>query len=413
MTRSLAHLIGTLFRWRKLLLARFVFTSLGRALALMAVIFFIREFLSSAVEERTAFTSAVAAWLGPAGVLWGSAGLLLLAYLCAALMLYDNQIVVQRIIKVIELGTMERVIKHLLTLSVPFADRQSHGDVIQTVLTDISMMRTVVQSAASVFLEGFVVVGLLTAAVWMSPSLSMWVVLVLPAVSLPLLIVSKQLRERSYTVRKTGYLLFDMVLEILKGMRVIKTFRGEEMQARMSVTKGSAYFDELVQIVRLQALGRVLMESLAGLSVVIVILVGGFQVIDGRLTWPSLLAFVMAVRVLHTPLNLVHNHFVQIQSRHASVWRVVEFLKTQPEVREDPDALPLDTAPREITCNHVGFSHGETEVLTDVCLTVSAGETIGIVGPSGAGKTTLLNLLIRLYDPTSGNILFDGSDLKK
>jgi subfamily B ATP-binding cassette protein MsbA len=121
----------------------------------------------------------------------------------------------------------------------------------------------------------------------------------------------------------------------------------------------------------------------------------------------------MAIRVMHTPLNLVHNHYVQIQSRHASVSRVVEFLKTQPDVCEVPDAIPLASAPRVVTCQSVGFAHGEIEVLADVSLSVSAGETIGIVGPSGAGKTTLLNLLIRLYDPTSGHILFDGHDLKR
>ena len=105
-----------------------------------------------------------------------------------------------------------------------------------------------------------------------------------------------------------------MILEILNGMRVIKTFRGEEIQTRMSMEKGNAYFDELIHMIRLQALGRVGMESLAGLSVVIVVLVGGFQVIDGRLSWPSLLAFVMAVRVMHTPLHLIHKQYVEIQT---------------------------------------------------------------------------------------------------
>ena len=412
MNRSTINLIASLFRCQKLLLVRFFVTSTGRALTSMAVIFFIREFLASAVNEGTGFTQVVADSFGTAAVLWIVAGLLLLTYTCGAVFFYDNQIVVQRIIKVIELGVMERLIRHLLALSVPYADRQRTGEVIQTLRNDVSQMRMVVHAAANMLLESFVVVGLLIMATWISPSLALWVLLVLPIVSLPIFLISKQLRVRSYTVRKTGYLLFDMILEILNGMRVIKTFRGEEIQTRMSIEKGSAYFDELIRMIRLQALGRVGMESLAGLSVVIVVLVGGFQVIDGSLSWPSLLAFVMAVRVMHTPLHMIHKQYVEIQSWHASVWRITDFLATKPEICDRDDARQLTSAPQTISCDKLGFAYGETEVLRDISFTVTAGETIGIVGPSGAGKTTLLNLLVRLYDPTSGRILFDGHDLQ-
>ncbi len=411
MDQAIIHLVASLFRCQKLLLVRFFVTSMGRALTSMAVIFFIREFLASAVSERTGFTQLVADAFGTAAVLWIMAALLLLTYTLGALLFYDNQIVVQRIIKVFELGVMERLIRHLLALSVPYADRQRSGEVIQTLRNDVTQMRMVVHAAANMMLESFVVAGLLIMAAWISPSLALWVLLVLPVVSLPIFLVAKQLRVRSYAVRKTGYLLFDMILEILNGMRVIKTFRGEEMQTRMSIEKGNAYFDELIHMIRLQALGRVAMESLAGLSVVIVVLVGGFQVIDGRLTWPSLLAFVMAVRVMHTPLHLIHKQYVEIQTWHASVWRIVEFLATKPQVCERDDAQQLTSAPQTISCHRLGFAYDETEVLHDLSFTVTAGETIGIVGPSGSGKTTLLNLLVRLYDPTSGQILFDGHNL--
>jgi ABC-type multidrug transport system fused ATPase/permease subunit len=412
MIESISQIIRELFRKRKLLLMRFVITSLGRAVTSMAVIYFIREFLAGAVGEQTGFGDVVGASLDPSAVLWLAAGLMLATYMIGALFFYDNHIVVQRIIKVIELGFMERVIRHLLKLSVPYADHQSHGEIIQTVRTDVTQMRMVVQAVARMFLEGAVVVGLLIIAISMSPTLAMWVMLVLPLVSLPVFMVAQRLRVRSYTVRKTGYVLFDMILEILKGMRVIKTFQGEEIQTRMGLEKGRAFFDELIDVARLQALGRVGMESLAGLSVVIVVLVGGFQVMDGSLDWPSLLAFLMAIRVMHTPLNLMHQQFLEIHTYHASLGRIVEFLETSPEIQDRPDAQSLVSPPRVITCDNVGFAYGDTTVLSDISISINAGETIGIVGPSGAGKTTLLNLMIRLYDPSSGGVLFDGTDLR-
>lgn len=379
----------------------------------MAVIFLIREFLAAAVHEESSFTRLTASVLGQDAVAWVIATLMLTVYTLGALFLYDNQIVVQRLIKVIELGVMERLIRKLLELSVPYADQQRSGEVIQTIRTDVSQLRMVVHAAANSVLEACVVIGLLLMAAWISSSLTLWVVLVLPIISLPVFLVANKLRVRSYAVRRSEYLLFDVILEVLHGMRVIKTFRGEEMQTRQSVETGAAYFDEMIHMTRLQSLGRVGMESLAGLSVVIVVLVGGFQVTQGTISWPSLLAFVMAIRVMHTPLHLIHKQYVEIQTWHASVWRIAEFLGTEPAIRESERPKALATAPKIIRCEGVGFAYGEAAVLSDVSFSVNEGETIGIVGPSGAGKSSLLNLLVRLYDPMSGCILFDGTDLRQ
>ena len=186
MDRAIIHLIASLFRCQKLLLVRFFVTSMGRALTSMAVIFFIREFLASAVDEGTGFAQLVADSFGTAAVLWILAGLLAADVYLGAVFFYDNQIVVQRIIKVFELGVMERLIRHLLALSVPYADRQRSGEVIQTLRNDVSQMRMVVQASANMLLESFVVAGLLIMAAWISPSLALWVLLVLPVVSLPI-----------------------------------------------------------------------------------------------------------------------------------------------------------------------------------------------------------------------------------
>ncbi|MCA9192643.1 MAG: ABC transporter ATP-binding protein [Planctomycetales bacterium] len=413
MTRQLMEILQSLFRDRKLLLVRFVVTSLGRAITSMAVIFFMREFLASAIAEPTRFTAWSTEIIGPKAALWLSAGLMLVTYLAGALFYFDNHVIVQRIIKVIELGVMERVIRHLLKLSVPFADTQSHGDIIQTVRTDVTQLRIVVQATSRMVLEGAVVVGLAMVAIYVSPGLAAWSLLILPVVSLPIIYVSQRLRLRSYKVRKTGYVLFDMVLEILRGMRIIKAYQGEAMQTHKGLEKGHAFFDELIDVAHLQALARVGMESVAGLSIVAVVLVGGFQVMDGSLDWPSLLAFVMAIRVMHTPLNLMHQQYLEIHTYHASLARIIDFLQTEPVIQERNDAQEMRFPPQEIHFENVGFSYGSTNVLKGITFSVRAGETIGIVGPSGAGKSTLLNLIVRLYDPSSGTVRFDEHNLRQ
>ena len=404
--------LGPLFRREKRLLARFVVTALGRAGASMAAIFLIKDFLTGVLGGAHGVAGLMSARSGEVTALWLVAFLLVVAYVGGSLLSYDNQVAQQRIVKILELGMMERLIRHLLTLSVPFFDRQSHGDIVQAVRQDVTNLRTTVQSIANLFLEGTHALALLVAVVWLSPSLTLWAFAAVPVALLPILAIAKRTLVRSYGVRRTGYALFDITLQILSGIRVIKAYQGEGREAQDALEKGRSYFDQLIDMVRVRSLAQVVFESVAGFGVVVVIVAGGFQVMDGALTWPALLAFLMAVRALHGPLNNMNSAYAQIVSHGASVERIRQLLDARPEVIDRPGALPLATGPGRIAFERVGFAYGETRVLDELSFEIRAGETFGIVGPSGAGKSTLLNLIVRFYDPTSGRVLFDGKDLR-
>jgi len=234
----------------------------------------------------------------------------------------------------------------------------------------------------------------------------------LPLATLPVVLIARRTRARSLTVRSAGYVLFDVILQILRGIRVIKTYQGEESEARITIAKARRYFDELIEMTRVRELSNVVLESLAGLSIAIVVILGGYQVLQGSLAWPALLAFLMAVRAAHGPVNNLNSNFMEIQRLSAAAVRIGELFDEEPEVAERDDAIALDEAPCRIAFDDVGFSYGGRTVLKDLSFEISAGETIGVAGPSGAGKTTLLNLLARFYDPTSGAVRFDGHDLR-
>lgn len=407
------HHVAALFRDRKALVLRFVLTSLGRAAFGMAAILLIRDFLSGVLGTAGGLAGAAAAAFGAAAALWVVAVLLLGTFVAQSACSYDNQVSQQHIVKVLELGLMERLIRHLLSLSVPFFDRQSHGDIIQAVRQDVSNLRMVVLAFASVFVEAVTAVGLLAAALWLSVRLTLLALVALPVAVIPLWLIARMILQRSYTVRRRGYVLFDVILQLLRGIRIIKAYRGEEQEARTAVAKGRLYFDELVSMVRVRSLSQALLESLAGLGIVVVILVGGVEVMRGQLAWPALLAFLMAVRALHGPLNNINRSYAEIRNYGASVSRIGELLAARPEVPDRPDARPLRRAPRVIEFADVAFGFGETAVLHGLSFRVEAGETIGVAGPSGAGKTTLLNLVARFYDPTAGAVRVDGRDLRE
>ncbi|MEO6446117.1 MAG: ABC transporter ATP-binding protein [Gemmatimonadaceae bacterium] len=406
------HIVA-LFRNEKRALARFAATSIGRSALTTASILLIKEFLGGIIGQTGGLAGAVAGQLGPQAALTLLAVLLVGTYVGASIMAYDNEVMQQRLVKVLELGMMERLIRHLLTLSVSVFDRHSHGDIVHAVRQDVTELRTVVLSLGKLALEGVMAAGLLGTAIWLSPRLTLWALAALPLTVLPIVLVARRTMRRSFSLRRSGYVLFDVILQMMRGIRVIKAFRGEEEEARSALEKGRNYFDELIEMVRLQSLARVLLESLAGLGIVVVVVVGGLEVLHGTLEWPSLLAFLMCVRALHGPLNNLNTAYVEIKRRGASVTRIADLLATPTDVPDRPDALPLTSAPERIAFEGVSFAYTDTPVLRNLTFEVRAGELIGIAGPSGAGKSTLLNLIARFHDPASGTVRYDGRDVRE
>ena len=390
------------------LVARFTIGSLGRAAMTTASILLIREFLAGVLGQGRAFGFSVSA----ESALWITVALLLLVSLSAAVFNYDSQVTQQKIVKAIELSTMERMIRHLLSLSVGFLDRRTHGELLESIRQDVIQMRMVVLSTARIVLEVFQTAGLVAAAVSFSPWLSLWAFFLVPVGALPIYLLARRTLARSFGVREKGVALFDALLQLLHGIRVIKIYQGERAEGERTVDRARVYFDELIEMERVQAFARSVLESLAALNVVVVIIVGGLNVMSGRLGWPELLAFLLAMRAAQGPLNNLNSAYLDVQRYAASVFHIEQLLQEKPEIQDRKDARSFKGLPSSITADRVNFSFNQKPVLQNVSFTVHAGETLGIVGPSGAGKSTLLSLVARFYDPTHGRVMIDGEDLR-
>jgi len=395
------------------LLLRFVLASLARSGLSMGILVLMQQFLAGVLAGQKGLAGYLAVRLGRTPALCVVAALLFTCYLASSALTYEGQMVEQRIIRAFELGLLDRLVRHLLTLSVGFFDRQSHGDLIQAIRLDVTKARTAASACVRMGLETALALGYVAGALWISPKLSILVFLVMPAAVAPILVLARRAMRRSFSIRQHASELYDAVLQVLRGIRVIKIFGAQESERARIEHQARGYFAACIEIAQAQSLGRMLLEAVAGLSIVLVVIAGGFEVLGGRLSWPSLLTFLMAVRSIHSPLHEVNAAFMELQSNAASVERVAALLDERPELTDAPTAVAHSSAPRSIRFERVSFRYGERLTLDDISFEVRAGETLGIVGPSGAGKTTLLSLMARFADPQSGGITWDGRDLRQ
>lgn len=395
------------------LLVRLAVLLLCRTATAVVLILLIRDFLTGVLSEPSGTAARLTTALGQAGALWAVVGLLMTVSAVGALCAYGSQLTTQRIIRLLELSLMQRVLAHILQLPVAFFDQRHRGDLIESIRQDVSKARAASAAAIEMVVFGTQAAAYAGSAVAISPRLILVALPVLLLAGLPARWFAGQMRRRSFRLRRRGYRLTDLLLQLFHGVRIVKVYAGEEAEIRNTIATARRYFDDLIAAARIRALGDVVLEAVGSLSVVVVIVVGGFAVMNGHLSVPSLVAVLIALRAAHGPMNKCFAQFMEIQKDWASLDRLRELLEVEPDIRDRPDALPLTDPVASIRFDAVSFSYGDgPNVVSDVSFEVRAGQHIGIVGPSGAGKTTLVSLVARFYDPVAGRILLNGRDLR-
>ena len=411
--RLAAGPLARLIRFDGSSLLRFALGSVVGALLPMLSIVLLHQFLAGVLGAEEGVGSVLRASIGARATLWTLAVLLLATFLAAAAMAFYNSVTRDRLVRTIELRVMEGLVRHLMTLSVLAIDGHSPGDILEAVRQDVGRLRAVLVAFATIVMRGLTAIAMVASAIWLSPQLALISFPLLLLAAIPLVALARRVRLRGYGYRRRAYASFDVLLQMLKGIRVIKVYGGGDAEAARAVQHLRRHFGELLEITRSQALGRVAIDSLGGLSVVVIVIVGGFQVMAGTLTWPSLLAFLLAIRATQGPLYDLNSNVLQIQRNMASLERLHELLSEQPSPRDTADAIPLEDPVNSIAFERVSFSYdGKDSVLTDVTFDVSRGEVLGIVGRTGSGKTTLLCLAARFFDPSSGTVLVNGLDAR-
>ncbi|MCR5789927.1 MAG: ABC transporter ATP-binding protein/permease [Lachnospiraceae bacterium] len=202
--------------------------------------------------------------------------------------------------------------------------------------------------------------------------------------------------------------------DTLGGIRVVKSFTGEEVEQKKFTRSNLAFLDSKRENYRQFAFFHAGNNFFEGLMFITIIAAGGAFLATGRITGEDLAIYALYINIFINPVNVLVEFTEQLQKGMAGFERFAEVMETMPEITDSPDAFPLTEVTGVIDYENVCFSYEKEEtVLKDINLHLDAGKNVAIVGPSGGGKTTLCSLLPRFYDVTAGSVRIDGTDVRQ
>jgi ATP-binding cassette subfamily B protein len=313
----------------------------------------------------------------------------------------------------IEYDLKNEIFSHYQDLDMLFYKQNNTGDLMNRISEDVSKVRMylgpgIMYSINLLILFVLVIYTMLT----INTKLTIYVLTPLPILSVLIYIVSNRINKQSMRVQKQQSWLSTLAQETFSGIRVLKSFRKEEMINEKMERESNLYKQYSMDLVKTNALFQPLMILLIGLSTILTIYIGGKEAIKGNITVGNIAEFVIYVNMLTWPVTAIGWVTSIIQRAAASQERINEFLNTKPNII-NPTSAPFHFNGK-ITFKNVSFSYPDSNVkaLKNISFEVNKGETLAIIGRTGSGKSTLANLIMRMYDAQSGEILIDDKPLK-
>jgi ATP-binding cassette, subfamily B, multidrug efflux pump len=313
----------------------------------------------------------------------------------------------------IEFDLRNDLFRHLESLSYSFYQRTRTGDIMARATNDLNAVRMLL-GPAIMYTANTVVftVGALAFMLHISPRLTLYAFLPLPAISIVIQYFGRRIHERFERIQAMFSDISARAQENFSGARVVRAYVQEEAEIASFEKANEEYIRRSLKLVRLMGMLWPTLETTLGLAVVLVLWLGGREVLLGRISVGQFVAFNTYMVQLTWPiiaLGWVINIF---QRGTASMGRINEILIEKPEIADTPAPNVPQEIEGEIEFRNLNFAYNGTPVLHDIHLRIPAGSSVAIVGPTGSGKTTLVDLIPRIYDAAPGSVLIDGLSIR-
>ena len=306
--------------------------------------------------------------------------------------------------------------KHIQKLPLRYFQNTSTGNIMAHATNDINAVRMFIGPSVMYSIDTSVrLIMVLILMLSLNTSLTIYALLPLPLLSILVYKVGKLIHSKFTKIQEKFATLTTLAQENFSGIRVIKSYVREESEMKRYAENSQDYLKKNMNLVRTQALIMPILFLITGLSIIVVIWLGGTKVINGELTLGEITAFIVYLGILIWPMIAFGWVINIIQQAEASMKRLNKIFSEPYEITEtEKTNYSIKKINGDIEFRNVSFRYNENNpfVLKNVNLKIRAGSTLAIMGYTGSGKTSLINLIPRLYECTEGEVLIDGINVK-
>jgi ATP-binding cassette subfamily B multidrug efflux pump len=364
-------------------------------------------------------------------------GLLLLTIVIRLVFVAVQGFLVVKVGQQITAGIRDDLFEHVTSLAVRFFDRTPVGRLITRLTSDVEALGDVFSTGA-IGIVGDILSMLVIAVTmfFLQWQLALMLLLMLLPVTGLIIYFQQEYRKANYKAREELSALNSMLQENITGINIVQLFRREQFNAEMFREVNQRYIKEVDKTIFHDSAVSATLEWIALVAIAAVLWLGGLFVLGNTLSFGVLSAFILYAQRLFDPLRRFAEKFTMLQAGFTAVERISDIMNEPIEIRDPeglqvkrlqvagsgnglqvtgstPQNLQLSNLHGEIRFEHVWFAYKQDEyVLKDLHFTIRPGEKVALVGPTGAGKSSIIRLLCRLYEPTQGQILVDGIDIR-
>jgi subfamily B ATP-binding cassette protein MsbA len=340
---------------------------------------------------------------------------ILVCFVVSGMCTYAHTILMNKIGQGIVSDIQKDLFARFMTADLVFFQRNPSGQLLSRIVNDVAMMRAAVADSLTGIGRSFVTLVFLSGVMLFQDwKLTLIALIVFPVAGGFLTYVGRRLRRLSGNIQHEIASLSDQLSQIFQGIRQVKAYgmeSHENIRAHAAIDRVRRL---LIKSVRVGTLSVPVNEMLVGLAIFAIIVYGGYEITDGKMTVGSLISFITAFALAFEPIRRLAKLNNTLQMGLGCADRVFEMMDIQPAIMNRPGAVSLQSKNPEIRFEDVSFYYegAEGPALDHFSLVIPAGKVTALVGPSGGGKSTVMNLIPRFYDVTSGAVLVDGKDVR-
>jgi ATP-binding cassette subfamily B protein len=346
-------------------------------------------------------------------ILYSGIILLVLALISGLFMFLMRQTIIV-MSRHIEFEQKNEIFKHYQQLDTHFYKTHNTGDLMSRISEDVSRVRSYVGPAIMYLINLAATIGFsVTYMLNENKELTLYVLAPLPLLAFTIYYVNTIINRKADKIQSLLSDLTTNAQESYSGIRVIKSFVQEKAMLGFFDTNSEEYRTHSISLAKTEAIYFPFMGLMIGLSTLLTIMIGGIYVINGSISIGVIGEFIMYVLLLTFPVSAIGWTASMIQRAATSQRRINEFLHTKPSIQNEKNAREI-VLKGNIQFSHVDFVYPHTGIhaIKNFSLNIHKGEKVAIIGKTGSGKSTIAQLMLRMYDPQSGNIFYDGINIK-